>query len=74
MSYCQFIPNLFSAHACKAPVNNIICGDGVTQTVPVTASSVYSNGYRAQVACLDNSRRGNSEGETTLTDYECIVV
>ena len=60
----QAIFKLVSAHGCKAPVN-IICGGGVTPTVPVTASSEHDDKYSAQRACLDNSYGGSNGGETT---------
>ena len=56
----------FSADGCVAPVN-IICGGGVTQTVPVTASSEHSASLGVQQACLDN------EGETAVRVHTCIV-
>ena len=42
---------LFSAYVCPASAN-VICGGGVTQTVPVTASSVAHQRYIPQNACL----------------------
>ena len=69
----SFILNVFTAHGCTAPVN-IICGGGVTPTVPVTASSQHDDTFSAQEACLDNSMSSNNGGETTLTKHKCMIV
>ena len=69
----QAIFKLVSAHGCKAPVN-IICGGGVTPTVPVTASSWHSDKFSPQKACLDNSRSSNNEGETARTEHKCKII
>ena len=68
----SFILNVFSAHGCKTPVN-IICGGGVTPTVPVTESSQLNDRSAAEKACLGNSWSSKSEGETTLTEHECMI-
>ena len=49
---------------------NVICGGGVTPTVPVTASSWHNESFPAQGACLGNALDYISEGETNLTENE----
>ena len=53
----------FSAEGCIDPVN-IICGGGMTPTVPVTASSerhILKNA--ANQACLDNQPVNGNSGK-----------
>ena len=69
----RFILNLFSARGCKAP-EPIICGGGVRQYVPVTASSWLNDNFSPQSACLDTLLNYKNGGETTLTEHERIRV